>query len=330
MTESKKNKIDEINVDWKLSFTIGALIGAAFFIGIFGIKVLDVTYLDWMTYEYDLTQHITGWRMYRSSRWHSLFGLCDTGMYPYYTSVVYTDSIPIVALFFKILSPILPEKFQYFGLYGLFAFMMQGGMAKILIRKYIDKEWLCNVGAVFFITCIAFVQRMFWQTALSSHFLLLIAIALFIYRDDIKEKKNRIILWSALGALSVSIHFYLYGMISVMLAGFALLEFLYELPDVKKGVITFFEYLIPYLFFSVILFYLFGGFYGTINIWNSNNFIHAAFLDALFDPKEFSLFIHKSRNKQNHNSNSKICQSFEFTIIIFSFMNKQRKFLRVK
>ena len=94
---------------------------------------------------------------------------------------------------------------------------------------------------------------MFWQTALSSHYLLLIAIALFIYRDNIKGKRNRIILWSALGALSVSIHFYLYGMISVMLAGFALLEFLYELPDAKKGVITFLEYLIPYLFFSFIV-----------------------------------------------------------------------------
>ena len=131
---------------------------------------------------------------------------------------------------------------------------LKAWMHILLSANYEDKEWLCNVGAVFYITCIAFVQRMFWQTALSSHYLLLIAIALFIYRDNIKEKRNRIILWSALGALSVSIHFYLYGMISVMLAGFALLEFLYELPDVKKGVITFFEYLIPYLFFSVLLF----------------------------------------------------------------------------
>ena len=41
------------------------------------------------------------------------------------------------------------------------------------------------------------------------------------------------------------------------------------------------------------MFYLFGGFYGTINIGNSNNSIHAAFLDALFDPKEFSILFPK-------------------------------------
>ena len=276
--------------NWKTSFLLGALIGAVFFIGIFGIKVLDVTNDDWMTFEFDLAQHILGWRMYKNSNWYFPIGLCDTGMYPSLTSVVYTDSIPIVALLFKLISPILPVKFQYFGIFGLFSFMMQGGMAKIILRKYIDKEWIRNVGAVFFVTNIAYVQRMFWQTALSSHFLILMAIALYVYRNDIKSKKKRIFLWCGLGALTISIHFYLYGMVSVLLAGFALNEFLYELPKIKKAVIVFFSYLFSYLAVTVFTFYIFGGFYGTININNTENYMHSAYIDALFDSKKYSMF----------------------------------------
>lgn len=46
-------------------------------------------------------------------------------------SVLYTDSIPLFAIFFKALSPLLPETFQYFGLFGLMCYMLNGGFAGI-------------------------------------------------------------------------------------------------------------------------------------------------------------------------------------------------------
>ena len=111
-----RNKRRKNEMSWKLSFLIGTLIGAIIFIGMYGVKVLDVTYDDWLyRYEFDHTQHYFGWRMYRNSGWHFPLGLCDTSIYPYFSSIVYTDSIPLL---FKAFSPILPDKFQYFGLYG--------------------------------------------------------------------------------------------------------------------------------------------------------------------------------------------------------------------
>ena len=44
LIDSKKSK--ELN--WKQSFGVGAVIGAVFFIVIYGFKVLDVTYDDWL------------------------------------------------------------------------------------------------------------------------------------------------------------------------------------------------------------------------------------------------------------------------------------------
>ncbi|MBR6403563.1 MAG: hypothetical protein IKS48_09300 [Eubacterium sp.] len=282
---------EERDVSWQLSFVFGAIIGAIFFVLIYGVKILDITYDDWLyRHEFDLTQHYLGWRLYRESSWHFPLGLCDTSMYPNLTSVIYTDSIPLFALFFKILSPILPKQFQYFGLFGIISFMLQGGVSKIILRKHIEKEWVRNVGVIFFVGCIAFIQRMFWETALSSHFLILLAIALFIYRKDIKSKKNNIILWCCLGALTVSIHIYLYGMISVMFAGFVLLEFLENVKDIKRALLTAIFQLMLYLLITVSIFSLFGGFYGTVNLYDPGSGILYASITALMESKGYSLF----------------------------------------
>lgn len=288
------NSIAKIGGNWKISFALGTLIGAAIFIVIYGIKVLDVTYDDWlMRYEFDLTQHYLGWRLYRNSGWYFPIGLCDTSIYPYYSSIVYTDSIPLFAFVFKILAPVLPSRFQYFGLFGIICFMLQGGMSKLLLRKYIKNEWICNIGAVFFVSNIVFVQRMFWQTALSAHFLILMAMALFVYRDDIESLRKRVILWSALGALSVSIHFYLYGMVSVMLAGFALWEAIEEGKKAGKiltAIKSFALFLLPYLILSVATFFVFGGFYGTVKSVEDSTALYNASINSLFRSMGNSFF----------------------------------------
>ena len=295
-------EIRKKDISWKLSFALGALIGAVIFIGIYGFKVLDVSYDDWLLqYEFDLTQHYQGWRLYRNSGWHFPLGLCDTSIYPYLSSVVYTDSIPLFAFFFKLLSPILPDKFQYFGLFGLMSYMLQGGMAKLLLRKTLNKEWLRNVGAAFFVTNIVFVQRMFWQTALSAHFLILIAMTFFVYREDIKSFRTRVVLWTTLGALAVSIHFYLYGMISVMLLGFAVLDSIdsdYNKEENKLsknqrilyGLKNFSIYIVSYLATSVVVFYSFGGFYGTVKTVDDSTSLYNASINSLFLPMGKSLF----------------------------------------
>lgn len=288
------NEQNKIIVSWRVSFLIGALLGAFIFILIFGVKVLDVTYDDWLyRYEFDLTQHYLGWRLFRASEWHFPIGLGDTGMYPYLSSVIFTDSIPLFAVIFKIISPILPAKFQYFGLFGIFSFMMQGGVAKLLLRKKVRNELICNIGAIFFVSCIAFVQRMFWQTALSAHFLLLIAMLFYVYRPELKSTKKRLLLWLALGVLAVSIHIYLYGMVSVMLAGYALLEFLDNKSNIKRAVFLMISYLSLYIMVTVVVFYILGGFYGTVNLYDAGSGILSAGINSFIDPKGYSIFFSK-------------------------------------
>lgn len=292
-----KREYDELSsvadigrVNWKLSFFLGALIGAIVFICIYGIRVLDVTYDDWLfMFEQDPSQHYLGWRLFRNSSWHFPFGLCDTGMYPQLTSVVYTDSIPVLCILFKIISPILPKTFQFIGLYGLFCFMMQGGISKLLLRRYINNEMICNVGSIFFVVSISFIQRMFIHTALSSHFLILLGMLFFEYRKEIGYKK-KILLWILLGIVSVSTHIYIYGMISIMLMGFAMLDALDKDIRLIKKIMVFISYPVAYILTTMFCFYLLGGFYGLNSIGIIQLGVGNANINALFNSFGYSLF----------------------------------------
>ncbi len=284
-------------VRWQISFLLGALVGGLVFVMLFGVRILDVTYDDWLlTGWYDLSQHYVGWELYRASGWHFPIGLCDNSFHPYMASVVYTDSIPLLSLIFKLLSPILPATFQFFGLYGLFCFMMQGGMAKLLLRRILPGEIHCCIASVPFIFCAPVWQRMYYHTALASHYLILIAFLLFMYRDRIGKRWQRVCLWAGLGVLCITIHFTIYGMVSVMLVGFAL----WEVLDVKgnggdqsflKRLSIFLGYIITYLASTVFTFWLFGGFYGGISGKADGLGVFSANLNSLFNPIDYSRII---------------------------------------
>ncbi len=121
----------------------GGLIGAVIFIICYGFAVLDVTNDGWLLKGGDLMQHYVGWKAYRQSPWQFPIGMTEGLIYPDETCVIYTDSIPLFAIFFKLLSPLLPETFQYFGLWGIMSFILMGGISAVILRKGTDKLYLC-------------------------------------------------------------------------------------------------------------------------------------------------------------------------------------------
>lgn len=175
------------------SFFAGCLIGGLVFVCIYGIRVLDVTNDAWLLDSsqceklWDLTQHYLGWVYYRKSPWHFPFGLLD-GLYLESVSILYTDSIPLFAMFFKLLSPILPETFQYFGIFGLLCYVLMGGFGVLLLRRMTPHALPQWIGGTFFVLSPCLLKRTFYHTALSAHFLILAAFCLWAYREEILAK----------------------------------------------------------------------------------------------------------------------------------------------
>ena len=195
-----------------IAFVLGLIIGLVAFIIIYGIDVISFTNVNWLTDSaaleklWDLTQHYNGWLYYRQTPWTFPIGMTE-GVCSESISVAYTDSIPLFAIIFKILSPILPASFQYFGLYELITYMLMGGFGALITYKYSKNVIVNSISAGLFVVSPVLIKRTFYHTALSSHFLILMAICLWIYRDKMSYRKY-VTLWTLLTVITVLINPY--------------------------------------------------------------------------------------------------------------------------
>ncbi len=80
----------------------------------------------WFNTTTDPTQHVTGMWAFVHDQWH--FPLLYTKLlnYPEGVSAAFTDSIPIAAIPFKLISSWLPPGSHYFGIWVLSCYIMQG------------------------------------------------------------------------------------------------------------------------------------------------------------------------------------------------------------
>lgn len=234
---------------------ISGLLGIISFLVIYGFAPLNPTNIDWILVKSgDMGQHYIGWQFFRNSPWTFPIGMNTLGVYPYEISVMYTDSIPFMAIFFKIFSGILPETFQYFGLYGLMCFILHGIIPTIILKKFIKNDYLACFLSLFFIWCPVIIDRMFYHTALVSHYQVFIAIALVLYKDKFSWKKLTIF-WSLLGMLSVSTHMYLVVFNGIILIGHLIYDYLTR-KDIKRVLIPF----IGYIVMTLLAMFIIGGF----------------------------------------------------------------------
>lgn len=200
--------------------------GSLLFFCIYGFRVLDFTYTDWLMCGGDLSQHYLGWKLFRTSEWQPMIGMMNSGGYPFSQSVIFTDSIPLFAILFKIFSAFLPSSFQYFGLYGFLSFLLQGLIASFILKRYLKRDLDLFLGSFLFFLVPAFLRRIFWHTSLSSHWLILLALLAFVWIDRTDFplwKKN--LYWSILGILCSFIHLYFLPMCGLIAAISCLKDF---------------------------------------------------------------------------------------------------------
>ena len=267
---------------------VAALLGGIAFALIYGIKILNPLYTDWLLTGGDPSQHYLGWEFFRRSDWYFPLGLTDQLAYPLKTSVIYTDSIPIFAVFFKLFRSILPRQFQYFGIWGLLCFVLQGYYAAKILGERSSSKTVILAGSVFFIVSPIMVFRMYYHTALAAHWLILLAIYFYFkhekeYRDIFKP----VMQWGILGILIGSIHLYFVPMCGAILLGYILCSIWKE----RKVRIRFFY---PGISFSVGLFltiYLLGGFSSGADTGTNNLGLFSFNLNAFLNPMSYSTLL---------------------------------------
>ena len=189
------------------------LLGFAAFLLITGGKILRPTYTDWLM-EGDPATHWLGWQFFRYSplfQWpigaNPNYGM-DIG-----SSIVFTDSIPLLAFIFKPLNVFLPDTFQYLGLWVLICFSLQSYFGWKLLTLFTQDEWLPLIGSVFFTLAPACLWRLHGHYALFGQWVLLAALYFYF------TKNFSIFRWVGLLAAVTLINAYLLVMVFVIYSG---------------------------------------------------------------------------------------------------------------
>ena len=203
------------NFSVKFVFLSGCLLGSLLFMSLYGLKVLNPGYVDWLKNSGDLSVHYMGWLCYRHSEWNFPIGLFS-GINEQLTSIIMMDAIPHFAFFFKILSPLLPETFQYFGFFGIFSFALMGGFSSILLFRVSNNLWLSLIFSTVFIFSPYVMQRMFGHTSLGSQWIIAAALYLWIWKPG-RGKKRNILFWCLLMIAASGTHLYFIPILMVLL-----------------------------------------------------------------------------------------------------------------
>lgn len=273
MVNKKRNKA--------FVFILGMLIGRIVFVTIYGTGILDVTNDSLIANGYiekDMMQHYTGWMLFRNSPWQFPLGVGQNIAYPYGSAVSYTDSIPLFAVFFKIFNNFLPETFQYFGLFVILCFMLQGGFAALLADMFnTDLLGDCLVAAILTFSPVM-IERAFRHCSLTAHFLVLAALY-YYFRNKGRNDIKGLMPFFIINALAITIHPYFLPFTFGIMFAFCLENFI-----LHKKFISSVMYIISSIACTLLVGYAIGAFYVGGSMSSIGYGLYSMNLNALFNP----------------------------------------------
>ena len=190
---------------------VGALIGL-----IVGLRVLDPQFIagtggKWVRPENDYIAYLVAWNYYIADSWRfPLFAIPGMG-YPEGGSVLFNDALPLTAFITKVVYQGAGVRVNPFGWWILLTYVLQGAMAARLVCAVgVRSIGACAAAAVLGVVNVAFTSRM-GHTALSSHFLLLWAIAL--YFESVRRERVRALEMVVALAATLLVNAYLFAMV---------------------------------------------------------------------------------------------------------------------
>lgn len=193
-------------------YIIPLVIGFGIFACMGGLHILPPQSTDWIMAAFqDPQTSYLGWEFFR----HTPLSQFPIGANPALgmeisSSIVFTDSIPLLAIIFKPFSPWLGDVFQYFGFWLMLCYVLQYFFAYKLISLFTADAFIQIIGACFFVLAPAFLMRTTIHLALSGHWLILAAFCIF-FADRFLSWR-----WLLLLFLAISINVYLLVLVAAI------------------------------------------------------------------------------------------------------------------
>ena len=209
------NSISNADNQRTLDFAIAIIVGTVAFLLVVGYKTLDPTNILWLVAgSADTSTHYIGWTYFLSDEWHWPLGKNPNYGLELSNSIIFSDSIPLLALFFKSIAPILPKPFQYTGWWILTCFILQAFFAIRITHLFNRNQILKILVALIIVFSPPFLYRLGAHFSLLPHWILLAAI--LVYFANITDSSLRKAKWGVLLICASLTHTYFLPMVLVI------------------------------------------------------------------------------------------------------------------
>ena len=258
-------------LNYHLLFLVISIISWVYLLGFDYINPTNVSWLN----SGDLSTYQLGWEYFRNDKWRFPIGLNPNyGIYSD-SNIIYSDSIPIFAIFFKLFNFLLPEKFQYFSTWILLCIYLQILFSYKIVYLGTGNRLFSLLGSLFFLTASIFIHRSGIHLSLLGQWLILCGIYIEISENSKKDFLRIITL-----LLSLLVHFYFFLMLIILI----FFQDFYKVLFLRKFFFEILKKLIFTIILSIVLMYTIGYFsinlddglgwgYGYYN-FNLNSFIN--------------------------------------------------------
>ena len=199
-------------------YGISALLGLAIVALLFDLDFVLGTSAYWQNVVGDTANHVAGFYYYVQDEWRYPIFFTKNHGYPEGSSVIFTDTVPILTLLVKSLREVLPDGFNVYGLWLAACYLLQGIGITALVIALGNRDIASTVTAtILALSLPAFLVRVELAT-LSAQFLLTFALALYFHL--VRGERLRAAMWCAavLAFVSLAVHPYLFVMVFAILA----------------------------------------------------------------------------------------------------------------
>ena len=171
-----------------LNFVISVFCIFLFFHIRYGLGIFNPTETAWLM-KYDWAQHYMGWYFYRFEPWTFPLGNINNLFYPIGTNIGFTDSIPLAAIPLKLLSPFLPEQFQYHGWWLCLTHILVAFFSIRLLNLFNIRK-TAQLIAVLIITFNPALLHRAMHIALASHWVIVANLWVYFLDPKVVPKKK--------------------------------------------------------------------------------------------------------------------------------------------
>ncbi|HTH80291.1 MAG TPA: DUF6311 domain-containing protein [Ramlibacter sp.] len=195
-----------------------AAFGLLFACWLYGAAVIDPRSAGWLLHD-DSAQHYLGLVYFLNQPWHWPPGLIlHFGDEP--TSVVFTDSIPLLAFPSKLAG--IAGRWQYFGIWIAACHALAGWFGARLLQRLGTSTAVAAIGALFFVVSPAILLRAYGHESLMGQFLVIAAL------ERSLRLEWRLRGWLVLAVVALLVHAYLATMVLALAGACAIASWVRE------------------------------------------------------------------------------------------------------